>query len=123
MVKIFLLVLLSEILTATGQVLFKHSTNSLESYSLRGAHTHIRFLSEVLSKPSLWAGFTAMAAGLVVWLMALSEGDLSLIFSLGSIQYIMILFLAHKFLGERINPVKLAGTILVMIGIVFIIIG
>lgn len=120
MIKIILLVIVAETFTAIGQVLLKKSTNDLESYSLRGVNTHIRFLTDVLAKPSIWIGLFSMAIGLVIWLIALAEGDLSLVFSIGSLQYILILFLAHRFLGEKIDRTKVIGTLLVVFGIILI---
>lgn len=120
MVKIVLLVLLAEFITVIGQILFKKSTNALETYSLRNNGGHLRFLSEIFARPSLWAGFLAMVMGLIVWLIALAHGDLSLVFPLGSLQYIMILFSAHIFLGEKIDKMKFLGTFFVVLGIIFI---
>lgn len=120
MVKIFILVLIAEILTAAGQILLKRSANSLGTHDLKKIGTHFRFLSDVFSKPELWGAFVLMAFGLVAWLFALAEGDLSLVFPLGSLQYILILFLAHFMLGEKIDRMKLAGTLLVVFGIALI---
>jgi len=120
MVKIILLVILSEVITVIGQILFKKSTNSLGVYSLRDKGARIRFLSEISRQPSLWLGLLAIILGLMVWLVAIANGDLSLVFPIGSLQYILILFLAHIFLGEKIDRTKLIGTLLVMVGIVFI---
>ncbi|MDO8535808.1 MAG: EamA family transporter [Candidatus Omnitrophota bacterium] len=117
MVKIILLVLLSEAITVIGQILFKKSANTVGTFDLRIGRDRICFLSEVLAKPSLWLGFIAMAMGLIVWLLAIAQGNLSLVFPIGSLQYILILFLAHKFLGEKIDRMKLIGTLLVMAGI------
>ena len=118
MVKIILLVLLSEAITVIGQILFKKSTNNIGTYNLRAGSDCIRFLSKVLTRPSLWLGVLAMVTGLIVWLLAIAQGDLSLVFPIGSLQYILILFLAHKFLGEKIDRMKLIGTLLVMAGII-----
>ena len=120
MVKIILLVLLSEILAAVGHLLFKKTTNTVEPYDLRKVDSHFRFLSDVLTKPLIWAGLAAMAASLIIWLAALAEGDLSLVYPLGSVQYVIILFSAHIFLNEKIDKMKLLGTFLIMLGIVFI---
>ena len=120
MFKIIILVIIAEIFTAIGQVMLKKSTNFLERYSLRGVRNNIRFLSEVLSKPSIWIGLFAMAIGLFVWLIALAQGDLSFVFPIGSLQYILILYLAHVFLGEKIDKMKVIGTLLVVFGIVLI---
>ena len=118
MVKIILLVLLSEAITVIGQILFKKSTNNIGTYNLRNGSDRIRFLSEIFTRPHLWLGVLAMGLGLIVWLLAIAQGDLSLVFPMGSLQYILILFLAHKFLGEKIDRMKLIGTLLVMAGIV-----
>jgi drug/metabolite transporter (DMT)-like permease len=120
MTKILILVVIAEIWTAIGQVLFKKSTNSLELHSLRGHSNLTRFIKNVLSKPMIWTGLLSMTIGMAVWLMALAQADLSLVFSIGSIQYIMILFLAHFLLGEKIDKMKLAGTFLVVLGIILI---
>ena len=120
MVKIILLVLLAEAVTVIGQILFKKTTNSLEAYNLRDKSSRMRFLSAVFAQPSLWLGFLAMVIGLIIWLFAIAQGDLSLVFPIGSLQYILILFLAHIYLGEKIDRMKLVGTLLVMVGIVLI---
>lgn len=120
MVKIILLVLASEIVTAIGHLLFKKTTNMIEAYDLKKADNHFRFLRDVFVKPSIWLGLAACAAGLIIWLMALAQGDLSLVYPLGSIQFVLILFSAHIFLNEKIDKMKLLGTFLVVLGIVFI---
>ena len=120
MVKIILLVLAAEILSAIGHLLFKKSTNTVEAYDLRKIGTHLRFLSDIFAKPSIWLGLAACAAGLIIWLMALAQGDLSLVYPLGSVQFVLILFSAQIFLNEKIDKMKLLGTFLVVIGIVFI---
>jgi drug/metabolite transporter (DMT)-like permease len=118
--KIVIIVIFAEIFTAIGQVLFKKSTNELEAHDLKKGHGRSGFVREVASKPSIWIGMLSMAAGLVIWLIALAQGDLSIVFSIGSIQYLMILYAAHVFLGEKIDRMKLIGTLLVVVGVVLI---
>ena len=120
MIKIILLVLLSEIFTAIGQVLFKKTTNTLGTYNLRGVNTQFRFLNDVLTKPSIWIGLISITVSLIIWLIALAEGDLSLVYPIGSLQFILILFSAHIFLNEKIDKMKFLGTLLVVFGIVLI---
>ncbi|MDD5174774.1 MAG: EamA family transporter [Candidatus Omnitrophica bacterium] len=120
MINILLLVLLAEILTAAGQIFLKTAANDLESHDLKRIGAHVNFLLDVFSKPALWTGFAFMSLGLVAWLFALAQGDLSLVFSLGSSQYVIILFLAHFILGEKIDRMKVLGTFLVVLGITFI---
>lgn len=120
MLKILVFVFIAEILTAFGQILLKKTTNSLDRHGLRDARSYFRFLREVLSKPAVWLGFFTMAAGLIAWLLALTGGALSVVFPLGSLQYVLILIMARIFLGEKIDTMKLLGTFLVVFGIILI---
>lgn len=120
MIKILILVLIAEIFTAIGHIYFKKCANAIAPYSLNGFDAHKRFVSDVMRMPLIWVGLFWMALSLGVWLIALAQGDLSLVYPMTSLQYVMILFLAHIFLGEKIDRMKLLGTFLVAIGIVMI---
>lgn len=121
MVNTILLVLVSEILACVGQIFFKKSANSLKVYELHKFEGHTAFVRDLLSEPKIWSGAIAMALSLVVWIFALASADLSIVFSLGSMQYIIVLFAAHYFLCEKIDIPKLAGTLLVIAGIVLVV--
>lgn len=118
MIKVILLVLIAETCGVGAQLLFKKNTNKLETPSLRQVHSYWNFAGKVLTLPGIWLGLFLMAAGLVVWLMALSRFDLSVVFPLGSIQYITILIASKFILHEKVDGMKLAGTLLVMAGII-----
>mgnify|MGYP003393333398 CR=1 FL=1 len=120
MIKIILLVLLSELWTSAGHFLFKKSTNAVEFHSLRTLDSKIQFLRNIISKPTIWAGILSITIGLVIWIIALADGDLSVVYPLNSMSYIIILFSAHFFLGEKIDKMKVLGTFLVILGIIFI---
>ena len=118
MIKIVLLVLMAEIFGAVGQTLFKKSTNTIKVRSLKDVGTIVRFLVDILVKPYIWVGFLCISGGLVMWLIALAQGDLSLVYPISSMQYILILISAHLFLQERVDAMKLIGTFLVVFGII-----
>jgi uncharacterized membrane protein len=118
MIRIVLLVLTAEICVVVGQILFKKSTNTIVARSLGDVSALVRFLLDVLAKPSIWAGLFFLAGGLVIWLIALAQGDLSLVYPISSLQYILILCSAQAFLQERIDAMKLIGTSLVVVGII-----
>lgn len=120
MLKILAFVSIAEIFTAFGQVLLKKTANSIDRHGLRDARSYFRFLREVLSKSVVWLGLLTMAAGLIAWLFALTGGALSVVFPLGSLQYVLILVMARVFLGEKIDTMKLLGTFLVVLGIIMI---
>ena len=120
MIKIFFLILGAEIWSTAGQILFKKGTNRLLRPHLRSLASYLGFTKKILLMPAIWLGFASMALGLFIWLMALSRADLSLVFPLGSLQYILTLVSARLFLNEKIDRMKLVGTFLVVVGIVVI---
>lgn len=117
MIKIVLLILLAEIWGITGQILYKKSANRAKMPDLRNIWSYLKFMKEVFSMPSLWAGFGCIFMGLVTFLFALAQTDLSIAFPIDSMQYIVALIASHFFLGEKINKYKLIGTLLVMAGV------
>ena len=119
-IKVILLILLSEIWNVTGQIIFKKSTNAVDAGKMRGISGHVSYIQEVLAKNSIWIGFSFQVLCVATWILALAQADLSFVFPVGSIQYILVLFSTYIFLGEKIDRMKLAGTLLVITGIVLI---
>ncbi len=119
-IKVILLILLSETWNVTGQILFKKSTNAIDAGKMRGISGHIGYIKNVLTKSSIWMGFSFQVLCVATWIVALAQADLSFVFPVGSIQYIFVLFGTYIFLGEKIDRMKLTGTLLVIAGIVFI---
>ena len=120
MIQLISLVLFAEIWNTVGQVLFKQGTNRLSSADLRSLSGYRVYVSKVLHLKEIWLGIVAMAAGLIVWLMALNLGDLSLVFPIGSLQYLLVLGASILFLGEKPDKCKVIGTVLVSVGIIVI---
>ena len=119
-IKVILLILLSEIWNVTGQILFKKSTNSIDAGKMRGVSGHVKYIQSALVKNSIWVGFGFQILCVATWILALAQADLSFVFPVGSIQYIFVLFGTYIFLGEKIDRMKLTGTICVIVGIVLI---
>ena len=120
MLRIILLILLSATLVSVGQVFFKKGVKPLETPDLRLSGSYGKFIGSVFSSPMIWLGFLTIGLGIAVWLVALAQTELSVAFPIDSLQYIVILVSARIFLGEKIDPMKLAGTVLVVAGICLI---
>ena len=117
MIYTIIFVLVAEICATLGQLLFKKATNELEFAHIRSFKSYRVFLKEVLQRPGIPIGLMIMTIGLLFWLMALSSSQLSIAFALGSIQYILILVASHFFLHEKIDGMRLVGTLFITIGI------
>ncbi len=110
-------VLFSEILNTLGQVLIKKSTLLLEQNKKDSYGT---FLKKIMRFPGIWLGLFFLSLGLVFWIMALSTTSLSVVFPLGSIYYILIFLASHFFLSEKIDRMRIIGTIFISVGIVLV---
>ena len=117
------LILISEIWNTAGQVLFKKSTNALDFTHEGGIKSYARFLRQVIRQREIVLGLLSMAGGLVFWLAALSKAELSVVFPLGSMQYILILFASRLFLSEKSDRMRILGTGLIAAGIALITFG
>ncbi len=119
--KTIIMVIIAECWMTIGQICLKKSANRLKTEETAEAAQKpwiVKLLGCMLHFPTLWIGGAAMLAGLLFWFAALSSGELSFVYLLGSIQYIFALFAAHFFLREKINTAKLAGTLLITLGII-----
>ena len=120
MIRIILLVFVSELLNTGGQVLFKKGANLLDTPHLKTFDSFLGYVRKVVCLPPIWFGLFLLSMALTVWLFALSEADLSLVFPIGSMQYLLTMVAARVFLNEKIDRVKLLGTIFIVAGIVLI---
>jgi undecaprenyl phosphate-alpha-L-ara4N flippase subunit ArnE len=117
MIRTILFVLMAEIWNTTGQLLFKKTADALPTESGAGWGAYGIFLKNVIRQPAILLGLFCHAVGLIFWLAALSQAALSVVFVLGSMQYILILIASRFFLGEKIDGMRFLGTLFISIGI------
>jgi drug/metabolite transporter (DMT)-like permease len=123
MIRAILYVFIAEIWNTTGQLLFKRSANASPPMHGVGWRAYGNFIKAMMRRPGILLGLLSMAAGLIFWLMALSQAALSVIFVLGSMQYILILGASRFFLGEKINGARLLGTLFIAAGITLVVLS
>lgn len=114
LILILVLLLVSDVFGIAGQIFYKKALNKVNTKK------YLDFLKRALSSPLIWLGFFSIAINIIVGLAAVSLGQLSFVNSLDSMDYVLLLFASRLFLGEKIDRDKLIGTILVVIGIVFV---
>ena len=114
------IVFLSEVCNAVGQTLFKKSANTFELPPKKSVRVFLVFFRRVFETFWIWLGLGVMGLGLLVWFFALSRADLSLVYPIGSMQYVLVLISARVFLKEKINSLKIVGTLFIILGILLI---
>ncbi len=123
MIRTILCVLMAEIWNTAGQLLFKKTANALPLTPGAGWWGYGAFLKGVIRRPAILLGLSCHAIGLIFWIVALSQAALSVVFVLGSMQYILILVASRFFLGEKIDGMRFLGTLFIATGIALVALG
>jgi len=106
------LVLIGSIIGAFGPIFVKKAS---DSFSLN--------IKKIIQNKNLILGLSCYAFGTIVFIPALKGGDLSILYPLVSIGYVLTCLYSIKLLKEKMNKLKWLGIILIMIGVAFIGIG
>ena len=65
-------------------------------------------------------GLVIFALSAVIWLMVLSRASLSFAYPFASLSYLVIVLADRFVLGEAVSPLRWAGVLLIMAGIVLV---
>ncbi len=80
----------------------------------------LRSLARALANRWFLAGLAGMAVSFFSFMALLSTADLSFAVPATAASYAVQTLAARSFLGERVSPLRWAGTVLVMIGVALI---
>src|SRR5207249_3627966 len=104
----FLFVVLSEMCSVAGQLLFKQSMNSTHEQS------RTKFL------PTFIAGIAVMGLGFFLWLGLLSKFDLSFLYPFEGLNHIILVLAASFFLKEKMSVSLWLGVLLISAGVALV---
>lgn len=102
-----LIVLASCLISAVGAIFLKKSTKTI-TFKIK-SFTHNRLLI---------IGAALYSLSTILFVPALKNGELSVLYPLVSTTYIWVIILSYKFLKEHINIYKLIGIIVIIVGVV-----
>ncbi len=105
-----LLVLFGSLVGALGTLIIKKGTNTFSFFQL-------------LKSKNLWIGLSLYCVSMIVYVLALSQEKLSVIYPVASTAYIWTTLFSVKFLGEEMNPWKWAALLGIIIGVTLIGLG
>ena len=72
----------------------------------------------ILSKREIQLGLALYVIALGIYLVALSLGELSLVYPIFASVFLFVLLISRKMLKEMISPIRVLGIILIISGIV-----
>ncbi len=112
---ILVLIFISVLLGATGQVLLKMGALRLGGVADLGL-----LLWRILTNPHILAGFALYGVASVLWIVVLSRAPLSLAYPLLSLGYVLVLLASAYVFGETIPAVRVAGIAAILVGLVLV---
>ncbi len=100
------LVVFITLITASAQIFYKFSTNSLPNFGL--------FLTYLI------IGLILYGTSAILLIIALKNGDLSILYPIISMSYVWVAILSMKFFHEPATFLKWAGIAAIILGVSFI---
>jgi uncharacterized membrane protein len=104
-----LLVIFSVLIGSFGPILLK-----------TGAHRLSRNPWSFIRNRHLIGGLFCYGVGTIMYIIALRGGELSVLYPIISISYPIVAFLSVIFLKEKMNKMKIMGTVFVILGIILV---
>ena len=116
MINNIIIILLSISISSTGHIFLKkgmmtHALNAVKSDSIFG------LVWTVGTNPWIIGGVFLQILALVAWLWALSKVEISFAYPFLALGYVLVSAMAWLWLGEELNPMKIAGMGIIIIGI------
>ena len=109
---IFLVVFMSSL----GQLAMKQGMTEVGRIGDLGSLLHPAMLIMILTNRYVFAGIFLHAVGVIFWLGALSTLDVSYVYPLASLGYVITAVFAYIFLNEEIVFLRASGILLVVLG-------
>lgn len=113
-----LLTIISVLLGAMGQLLVKMGAKHLE-LDFSAAHL-LQSLLVIVKNVPVMSGMVLYGLSFILWVKVLSKVELSYAYPFVSLGYVVILCFSYFFFKEDISLFRAIGTLLIMVGVVFV---
>jgi len=101
-----ILIIFGTFIGALGPILFKKASDKLSFNPFK-----------LIKNYTLILGFLFYGLSMIIYLIAITGGELSVLYPLVSISYIWVSLLSIKYLNEKMNLYKWLGVIMIIFGV------
>lgn len=119
MSKYFVFIIVTVILNAASQLLMKAGMDKVGQAEFSGSKLVALLTSAALS-PLIILGLATMTISMGTHLMSLSRFDVSFAFPFISLAYVIVAAWGHFFLGEDVNPTRMLGIGVIVLGTIIL---
>jgi multidrug transporter EmrE-like cation transporter len=117
--RILLLIFVSVSLSAGAQILFRFGMSAVHARSAAAGDT-ASTLFIALTNPAVLGGFVAYGVSALLWLFVLARTEVSVAYPFVGLGFVITMLAGWWLLNEPITLLRVAGTLLVCIGVVLI---
>ncbi len=113
------LALLAILLSTAGQLLLKAGTNAVGAFAF-SLDNVLPVGLRIALEPRIVGGIGCYVISLVLWIMALSRSDVSVVYPLVSIGFVLNAVFAWWLLGESLSAMRVLGIGVIILGVVLV---
>jgi drug/metabolite transporter (DMT)-like permease len=118
--KIIGLILVSVTLSALAQLVLKLGMSGGRMQQVLAGDSMVASLLAVATDSRVIFGLFLYGVGAVLWLWVLARTDLSMAYPFVGLGFILTMLFGYLFLGEPVGLARLAGTLLIVGGVVLV---
>lgn len=116
---IFSLIIVEIFLNVAAQLSLKVGMDKIGHFDFCWTNTCPILLKVVLS-PWIALGIIIYVFSMIVWLMVLSRAEVSMVYPMTSLGYILSVIAAYFLLGEHFSMLRISGVLVIMFGVFLI---
>ena len=113
----YILLIISITLAVTGQLLMKYGMNSIGQFP---ASEFFSRIFTILLNPFVFAGLSLFVISAGFWIIVLSRFDLSMVYPMVACGYVIAAIASIFLFGEVISPIRWAGIVTIVVGVILI---
>lgn len=111
-----ILVLICIFAGAAGQILWKQGMSSMDEITSAKDFAQAKTMLNIFTNKYILLGILFYGLALILWLGAMSTLEISFMYPLLSLGYVVTAVLAFTFLGEQVSSLRWLGIGLVVVG-------
>lgn len=105
---------------AFGQISWKHAMSNMDRIEDVDGLLSLETISNIITDKYIILGLLLYGSAFFFWLSAMSTLDISFMYPMLSLAYVLTAVLAFVFLGEEVTLLRWTGIVLVMLGCILI---
>jgi drug/metabolite transporter (DMT)-like permease len=108
-------------LSVVGELLLKHGVNNVgRTLELWPLPELVRTLWSVFTNLYVLAGFACVFSASIFWLAVLSRAEISLVYPMLSISYVVVVILSYFIFRENVTLLRLVGCCVIIGGVALV---